>query len=712
MTPGRRRIAARVLVVVASFVLLLAFVAAYVKGAAIDSDQFANRATAALENEDVRNLLAEKVTDDLVLKKDEDLLAARPLIESAASTVMGSRPFTELFRAAVADVHRALFDRSRSTVTLTIADAGTVVADALQQVNPKLAKELDATKRVDVITSDIGSLTSKLADAGDNFNELAEFLAMLAVLLIAAAIWISDDRRRTVVGLGIGLTIAGASVVLGLDIAKPIAVHQVSGTQNQAAAGAVWDAFLHDLHTAGWFVAGFGTLIAAAADSLLRPIDLGQPVRWLAERLSAEPERPALRAARGAALLIAGLFVVVNTQAVIAFIVTLGGIYLIYAGITMLLRVIYRPEMAQARAAGEDEPRRHRIGRLALPAVGVLVILAVTGTFFASGGATTAAPSLGGCEGSLELCDRPFNQVALAATHNAMSVPLPGWYSAEQDAPIPTQLDDGIRGLLIDTHYGDLLPDGKVRTELGSSSMVQAAKDEGLSKDALRAAERIRNRLGFSGEGERGMYLCHTFCELGATSLAEVLGQLRDFLVANPDEIVVVVNQDEVTPQDFVGAVRDAGLEEMAYRGPFSGTWPTLREMIDSNQRVIFMAEEHGGAAPWYQPVYESITQETPYTFRSADLLTKRSDLAASCEPNRGPSDAPLFLLNHWVSTDPIPRPSDAEKVNARGALLRRAKTCERIRGQMPNLVAVNFYRRGDVFGVVDELNGLGDSGD
>ena len=67
-----------------------------------------------------------------------------------------------------------------------------------------------------------------------------------------------------------------------------------------------------------------------------------------------------------------------------------------------------------------------------------------------------------------------------------------------------------------------------------------------------------------------------------------------------------------------------------------------------------------------------------------------------------------MFLLNHWVSTDPLPRPSDAAQVNAYDPLLRRAQECARIRDHVPNLVAVNFYRRGDLFRVVDTLNGVG----
>jgi hypothetical protein len=45
--------------------------------------------------------------------------------------------------------------------------------------------------------------------------------------------------------------------------------------------------------------------------------------------------------------------------------------------------------------------------------------------------------------------------------------------------------------------------------------------------------------------------------------------------------------------------------------------------------------------------------------------------------------------------------------VNAHAALLQRAETCRRLRHRLPNLVAVDFYKRGDVFGVVRALNGV-----
>jgi hypothetical protein len=290
-----------------------------------------------------------------------------------------------------------------------------------------------------------------------------------------------------------------------------------------------------------------------------------------------------------------------------------------------------------------------------------------------------------------------------------MSVPLPGWFSAEQDRPIANQLADGVRGLLIDAHYADRLDNGKLRTYFGSDhTLLQQAKQDGVSPEAVDAAKRIRERLGFRGKGKRGMYFCHTFCELGATPVASVLDDIRDFLVSHPGDIVVVINQDYVSPKDYVAAVERAGLGNLVYRGPTSGRLPTLRKLIDGNQRAIFLAENKAGGAPWYRLAYKQMTEETPYKFSKASQLTDAAGLPASCKPNRGPKTAPVFLLNHWISTDPVPRPSDAKKVNAYGPLLQRARECQRLRDHVPNLVAVNFYRQGDLFRVVDTLNGVG----
>jgi hypothetical protein len=280
------------------------------------------------------------------------------------------------------------------------------------------------------------------------------------------------------------------------------------------------------------------------------------------------------------------------------------------------------------------------------------------------------------------------------------SVTIPTWIFGQQDGTIAEQLHDGVRGLLIDTYYGESTG-GRVRTDLASLPKRARAVEE-IGEPAVKAAERLRARIGPAGSGKRGIYLCHTFCELGATPLADALENVHDFLVLHPEQVVVVVNQDYVTPQDFVKAIGDAALAPYAFTPPRDASWPTLRTMIDDDRRLLVLAENHAGAAPWYQLAYQHLVQETPFSFSSPSQL---ADTASSCTDNRGPAGAPLFLVNNWVTTDPTPRPSNARQVNGYATLLARARACQRARHHLPNLIAVDFYRHGDLFRVADTLN-------
>ncbi|MGZ4327054.1 MAG: hypothetical protein ACXVXL_03305 [Solirubrobacteraceae bacterium] len=358
----------------------------------------------------------------------------------------------------------------------------------------------------------------------------------------------------------------------------------------------------------------------------------------------------------------------------------------------------------------DDVPIRVGVARsVALVAAGLAIVLepGAAALIVAGEGSEAPAATPETCNGFAVLCSRPLNDVAFAATHNSMaSVTIPTWNFGQQDGTIADQLAYGIRGLLIDTYYGES-SGGRVRTDLASLPKHATAVQE-IGEPAVKAAERLRARIGPAGAGKRGIYLCHGFCELGAVSLDSALADIRSFLVANPGAVVTIINQDEgVTPSDIERAFDRAGLLDLVYRGPL-GPFPTLRQMIDSGQRLVVMAENDAGDVPWYHLAYDRGLQETPFRFRTAAALTEQSQLAASCRPNRGPESAPLFLLNHWVDTTPAPRPSLAEIVNKRAALLGRARTCERIRHRLPNLVAVDFYRRGDLLGVVDALNGVG----
>ena len=69
--------------------------------------------------------------------------------------------------------------------------------------------------------------------------------------------------------------------------------------ENRAAAGAVWDAFLGDLRTLGWLLAGAGAVVAAAAASVIHPIEIEGRLRGAWRIATTEPDRhgPARRCA-------------------------------------------------------------------------------------------------------------------------------------------------------------------------------------------------------------------------------------------------------------------------------------------------------------------------------------------------------------------------------------------------------------------------------
>jgi hypothetical protein len=702
-----RRTLATILAALAAFTLLCAIVVGYATLALFDADQFADRTVAALDDEAVQEEIGIRVTDDLVLNAQADLVSARPLIQGVVSGIVGGSLFQSLFRTAAGDVHRAVFSQDQDTVTLTLADIGSVLAGALQALAPKLSKQFGGDVDVEVTQIDPPSWLADLAQAAEGVELLFWILLVLGIVLAVAAIWLSPDRRRTVLGLGVAIVILGVVAAVAMTVTRGLTVARIDEAAVRDAVGGIWDAFLGDLQTALYLFAGCGTVIAAAASSLLRPVDIAAPLRSAGELIARVPERTGARVLRAMILLGVGIAIILLRAQVLELFVIAAGLYVAYAGVSELMRMTMTADEAE-RTTRESQGRRTLI---ATAIVAGAIILA-GGSFVALGGTKEESLEIEteGCNGSQELCDQPLDQVAFAATHNAMSATSnEGFLFGMQEAGFADQLRDGIRALLIDAHYGRPTEGGEIKTDLSDlSGSERATYERELGTESLEAALRIRDRVVNSPTtGERGVYLCHRFCELGAVPIVDAFRTYRDFLAANPDEVLVIVIEDYVGPEDIEAAVEKSGLIDYVYDGPVGPPWPTLQEMIDSGGRALMMAENDagGGSIPWYHEVYDELVQETPFRFKKPEALTDRRQRAASCEPNRGPDDATLFLVNHWVDTSPAPKPSNAKIVNAKDVLLRRIHRCERIRGLAAGLVAVDFYRQGDLFDVVEKLN-------
>ncbi|GMI66218.1 PHOSPHOLIPASE C-LIKE 1 [Hibiscus trionum] len=266
----------------------------------------------------------------------------------------------------------------------------------------------------------------------------------------------------------------------------------------------------------------------------------------------------------------------------------------------------------------------------------------------------------------------PFNKYAFLTTHNAYAMdgyplhtPVPRLTFSNQEDIIAAQLNNGVRGFMLDTYDFD-----------GAVWMCHS----------------------FGGK-------CHDFTSFGPA--IDYLKAVQAFLSANPQEIVTLILEDYVGPNGLTKVFTDAGL--MKYWFPVSkmpkhgGDWPLVSDMVASNQRLLVFTSIKSKEAS------EGIAYQWNYMVENqyGDGGMK----AGSC-PNRAESSSladktkSLVLVNYFRS-DPVKL--ETCKDNS-GGLINMLQTCHAAAGnRWANFVAVDYYKRsegGGSFQAVDTLNG------
>ena len=694
-----RRVHPILVVTGAALVFLTSIVVLTARGF-LDPDQFARRLARSLEDDRVAAYVAGQVTNGIVEARP-NLIDVRPILESSVRALVGSDAFRAVVRSSARAAHHALFESKGQRVVLALPDISVLVRSALSQASPELAAKIPPS----VETALASEAAQRVFTTFVRFWRLAQKIVLVCwvlwyvgIALVVAGLWLAPDRRRGLVLAGSALAAAG----IGLLVVPPAGrILAFAATDEPALRGAmtgVWLAYFANVRWLALIYGGVGLVFASAGTSVLEAADPLARGRRLWERLAAPTSSPAVRLARGVVALAVGGGAITAPLVTLSTLAVLAGIALVYLGLRELFRGILDrlPDAVQAEAAG-------RGARLWVVVGGSVtaVALLLGGTAFlalrseerdlAGAGAVTA------CNGSAALCDSAVDEVVFPGAHNAMSnAEVPGWMFPHHRHGIRRMLDSGIRLLLLDVHYG-VPTAGRVRTDFEHETVSRDRIEQELGPEATAAAVRIRDQLVGEAEGPPALYFCHGFCELGAYPVVPTLREIRDFLVTNPGEVVMLVVEDYVQPLDLAAAFEEAGLLDFAYTGRVRTPWPTLRELVDGNQRLIVFAESGRPGVAWLRPAFETI-QETPYTFHRPEDF--------SCRPNRGGSAGSLFQINHWIETTPAPRPTNAEVVNAYDFLLRRARQCQAARGHLPNAIAVDFYDVGDVVGVARTLNG------
>ncbi|MCU0621008.1 MAG: hypothetical protein MUC69_05840 [Gemmatimonadales bacterium] len=672
---------------------------AYFSRSLLDADAFAARAATAMERPAVSTYVARQIADG-VIATHRDLTAIRPLLATLAESIVRSEAFAAVVQRAAREAHGALVSDSSEAVWLALPDVGVMLRGALGAANPTLAERVPATLRAAIATRTTGSISGRVLQAirlAHRTRQLARWSLVGSLLLVAAGIATARHRRQALLDTGIGLLGVAACLALLPALGEAVLVGAVRDATLRPVAADVWRVFADGLAPWAIGVAAAGLMLLAGTTALLgaEPLRrlLGGGLREFGAR---QPTRSRELLRIALAFTAGGFAVATPREALVVAVVALG--LLLLAGAVHRLVAL----LSGGDGATPDAHTLRLNPALTIAAAAVMLVVSALGVVAAllrtrPGPVAVAAAPLATCNGSAALCDRRLDEVVLAGAHNAMGTSDDAtWMFPNQDGSIAALLERGVRAFLLDVMHGHTVG-SDVTTDFDTEGQ-RAKYEQVVGPEAFAAAMRARDRL--AGEaGPVGLYMCHGFCELGAVPFDSALATFARFLATHPSDIVVVVIEDYVPAEEITAAITRAGLAPLVYRGPWRTPLPTLDTLIARRERLVVLGEHATDTAGWYHPAFR-VLQETPYTFRTPE--------AFSCRPNRGARDNPLLLMNHWIETTPAPRPSNAALVNTEAMLVARARECRRMRGKLPNIIAVDFAATGDVVRAAATLNGGG----
>lgn len=678
-----------------TFVLaVLATVMVFAQDRIFDASSFATTIGSTTSEPAVNEYLADAMTDALI-DQVPDLAIVGPVVDRVSAEVLRSDLASQVLEGATQAAHVAILSGREDSLVMDLSQLVVPVDDALSSLNPDFA---------DVISDDVAELSVRVSagEIAPGAVRLAEGLRSLTFVLVGltvvgllALVALESTVFRGLSRMGSVLGLVGLLLIVVRAVGSTV-IGSYGRTETEAdALAGVWNIVLGDLRSWGWVLILFGALLAGLGTAVAYHGRVADEVRERWQALIADDAPVAVRVGRTVVAFLAGVWALTHpTTAVATAVRALGFVALVFV-VARLARAVGLADRLAALEADEAQVMQPAsIGkRLAVPVLAIIG-LGIGGVMLLS--ANDDASALGhpeACNGHIELCDRRFDEVTLATSHNAMSSTASDFYLPNHLSSMRAQLNHGVRGFMIDTVYGRRLSDGTIRTS------IEAPDFSTLGEQAESLFEAVRRDQPDGADDEDGReveagYLCHSACEIGSIDATEELTLVRKWLDDHPREVVVFVVQDGTRPVDTAALFDDAGFADMIHTQAIGEPFPTLGEMVDSGQRVFIMVEENGEGVPWLHETLD-FTQETPFSFASVDDF--------SCEENRGGPDAPLFIVNHFIT---LARPSN-QTINDAEILGERVEQCAAERGQQPNLIAVDFIGEGDVMQVVDSINGV-----
>jgi hypothetical protein len=275
MKSTSRAFLAAVVTGLASVAILVTLLAHYASVLANPSG-FASRAVSVVHTGAVESLIVDSVTNRLVGEAG-DQAVAQPTIKEGVREALYDRQITREIRAAAETLQSELASGQANALTLTLPDIGPATAASLESRSPQLAEVVSRTGTITVLDVRIPSTATTAIHDLAVVGRDSSLLIVLSAAMMALALILSPDRRRTLLGLGLGAFAAGLLAAAIYLIGRALVVDQFSLPAARTAAHAAWNAYLGGLESSGLVLAGIGAVVAAVAALSRRQHGDGRP---------------------------------------------------------------------------------------------------------------------------------------------------------------------------------------------------------------------------------------------------------------------------------------------------------------------------------------------------------------------------------------------------------------------------------------------------
>ncbi|KAH6972591.1 PLC-like phosphodiesterase [Ilyonectria destructans] len=301
-----------------------------------------------------------------------------------------------------------------------------------------------------------------------------------------------------------------------------------------------------------------------------------------------------------------------------------------------------------------------------------------TGTVAENGGETSTAPAnptkAQPCNEYIELCKRKYSNITMVGAHNSPFA-RPGNAGSNQELPVRTQLDDGIRFI-------------QAQIRWPTNGLVP--------------------------------HFCHTSCDLlDAGPITEWLTEVRKWVDEHPYDVVTILlgNGNRSHADLYVPYIQQTGILKYAYHAPYLpmtlDDWPTLGEMITIGKRVVMFLDYISDQKkyPWLLDEFSQMW-ETPFDPLDRDFpctVQRPPNLTETSAENR------LYLHNHNLNVEfdifgtkihvpAVALLNETNAVSGYGSLGLAANNCRSEWGRPPNILNVDYYNYGSFCGSVFEV--------